>query len=1081
MTALGLVLRGLRYHWRAHLGALWGAVLSAAVLAGAFLLADSLRGTLRRQGEARIGRVVSALSGGEKFFQSGWADRVGKGVAPVLLIAGNASKPDGSARLNRVQVLGVDDRFWELSQRADRRELRPGDAAVSRVLADRMGLALGETLIVRMEKPSLFSRDAPLSGEEEALESVRVRVVAVLDEAHFGRFSLQAEPLPPANVFVSLSSLQERLEIPGRANLLLSPEWEPEVMRESLLKGWTLEDAGLRLQLLPDSRGQELRTDGVFFEPGLMRRFPKGVEGLTYFVNELRSGERSTPYSMVAAAEPGAFDFLPQDLGENEIVVSQWLAEDLRVDPGQAVTLKYYVMGPRRRLEERSETFRIREVVAMGARDWDGAWMPDFPGLSEAGNCRDWKPGFALSLDRIREVDEQYWKRHRGTPKAFVGLKKGQQLWSNRWGQVSTVRYPRGGVEAGSVLSKLSFESLGFQVLAVRQLATAAMEAPVDFAGLFAGFSFFLIAAALALVALLFGLMIQKRSAEAGILVATGWEPRRVRRLFLGEGLLGLLVGSVVGACLGVGYARVVLSALSGVWRGATGGGNVDFYWEPRSLLLAVGLNMGFAWLGMVWACRRFWVRPPLALLAGGMEEDEKLSAAGSQGGSAGRSLWWSLGLGLPGLGLLAWTVLKRDRDPVLFFSGGSLCFLSALSGFNWGLRRLARGAIGAIRQMAWRNAGRRAGRSLILVGVLAAGAFLVLSVEVFRKGTPGEDEGSGLGRGSGTGGFALLGQLASPVYEDLNRPEVRDNLGVSPDLNTRVWMVREKSGEEASCLNLNRAVQPRVLGVPSRDLEAAGVFGFTDRGASWAALRGGGEGWIPVVADEASILWAMKKRLGDEVELADGRGGRVRLRLVAALRGSVLQGALLMDAERFEQVFPDVGGYRVLWLETPRNQIEATRKEWSRALADRGLELVGAEQRLAELNAVSNTYLSIFQVLGGLGVLLGALGVGVVALRNIRERGAELAILEVTGWRTGQIRRLLFWEHGLLALAGLAIGGGCAILATGPGQWLRGEPLNWGTLVPVLGVLVGSALGSLWGAIRWGLPPRASEALRRE
>ena len=42
------------------------------------------------------------------------------------------------------------------------------------------------------------------------------------------------------------------------------------------------------------------------------------------------------------------------------------------------------------------------------------------------------------------------------------------------------------------------------------------------------------------------------------------------------------------------------------------------------------------------------------------------------------------------------------------------------------------------------------------------------------------------------------------------------------------------------------------------------------------------------------------------------------------------------------------------------------------------------SEQKVAELNAVQNTYLQTFQILGGLGLLLGSAGLGVVVLRNV-------------------------------------------------------------------------------------------------
>ena len=61
------------------------------------------------------------------------------------------------------------------------------------------------------------------------------------------------------------------------------------------------------------------------------------------------------------------------------------------------------------------------------------------------------------------------------------------------------------------------------------------------------------------------------------------------------------------------------------------------------------------------------------------------------------------------------------------------------------------------------------------MVSVLAAGAFLVLSVQVFRKESPA----GGQQRASGTGGFALIGELSTPVYEDLNAVAVRDSLGL--------------------------------------------------------------------------------------------------------------------------------------------------------------------------------------------------------------------------------------------------------------------------------------------------------------
>ena len=64
---------------------------------------------------------------------------------------------------------------------------------------------------------------------------------------------------------------------------------------------------------------------------------------------------------------------------------------------------------------------------------------------------------------------------------------------------------------------------------------------------LFLAFSFFLIAAALMLVGLLFRLNLERRAREVGLLRAAGYPLATVRRLLLVEGLIVAAIGSAVG------------------------------------------------------------------------------------------------------------------------------------------------------------------------------------------------------------------------------------------------------------------------------------------------------------------------------------------------------------------------------------------------------------------------------------------------------------------------------------------------------------------------------------------------------
>jgi len=123
-----------------------------------------------------------------------------------------------------------------------------------------------------------------------------------------------------------------------------------------------------------------------------------------------------------------------------------------------------------------------------------------------------------------------------------------------------------------------------------------------------------------------------------------------------------------------------------------------------------------------------------------------------------------------------------------------------------------------------------------------------------------------------------------------------------------------------------------------------------------------------------------------------DERGRGFKVRLVGAVANSILQGSLLIDEAEFTRRFPGESGYRMFLLDAPSNSVAKVSATLSRALEDAGLELTPAARRLNEFNAVQNTYLGTFQVLGGLGLLLGSAGLGVVVLRNVLERLVLLA-----------------------------------------------------------------------------------------
>ncbi|SVB32932.1 uncharacterized protein METZ01_LOCUS185786, partial [marine metagenome] len=472
MTLFGIVARNLRYYWRQHLGVVVGAALCSMVLVGALMVGDSVKATLRRLADERIGKADVALLAADGFFREELAVDLNKGkglddgtvIAPLVVTQGSVSLPDGSFNVPNVQVLGVDERFWKLAP--DPKAVPAfgsGDFFANERLYKHLKVQPQERLILRVEEPGLFSRDAPLSGERDnKFVSFNKKLGGSVGAEGFGRFGLQGNQREPLTLFVPLETLQKRMfrnfdEVAGKttfANFLLlgNPGGKAvsnEKAKAALDEAWTLSDAGISVKELRDEPAWSVRSRQVFLSDSLRRAgetsATKTTGVLTYLVNAIGKGNEDSnassliPYSMVSAVDPVKTESLPDDLANDEIVLNQWAADDLNVTAREAITISYYAVGERRKLREESRTFHLRVVTPLPPKvpeDEESDWTPQFPGLSEAESCGEWDTGIPIK-HKVRDKDEEYWDTYRGSPKAFVTLPAGQEMWSTRWGSLT--------------------------------------------------------------------------------------------------------------------------------------------------------------------------------------------------------------------------------------------------------------------------------------------------------------------------------------------------------------------------------------------------------------------------------------------------------------------------------------------------------------------------------------------------------------------------------------------------------------------------------------------------------------------
>ncbi|MCP4449846.1 MAG: FtsX-like permease family protein, partial [Planctomycetes bacterium] len=556
----------------------------------------------------------------------------------------------------------------------------------------------------------------------------------------------------------------------------------------------------------------ELRSRRVFFETAigdLLLTPPDQASGvLTYFVNQLQANDTHTPYSMVAAVDGPALG-LPV-LGAHDMVVSQWLADDLGVTVGQDVTVVYYVPGVNQRgLVETEKTFQVSRIIPMDHPAVDPNLMPKFPGMSDVDNCRDWDTGVPVALDEIRDKDEDYWDQYRGSPKAFVNLAAGQALWANQYGNLTAVRVAGSeDVVQGHInrlLATLDPAALGLYFNPVRALSEQALAQGTDFGPLFLGLSMFLIAGAMILTGLLFAFAIESRADQTGLLLALGLSGRSVLRLYLIEGMVLSVVGSVLGVGLGLVYAKGLTLALNLLWQEAIASATVLFSASPKSCVIGAASGVVTALIAMFVILRGQRGRQARALLAGdtGIPLKPRRDRV---------NLWVAVVALIGAVAMIA--VPSEDSQAMagMFFGAGALCLISGLCLSDWVLGRLLKtwhGQTLNTRSLALRNTTRRRGRSVAVISLLAVGVFVVVAVCANQR----DPSATSLSRSSSTGGFAWIGQFSAGVLQNMNTPEGQDALGLDKTLlaNTAFVPMRVHDGDEASCLNLNRAQSPRL------------------------------------------------------------------------------------------------------------------------------------------------------------------------------------------------------------------------------------------------------------------------------
>jgi hypothetical protein len=1066
-------------------------------------------------------------------------------TAPLLVANGFVTHEASGRRAAGVNVYGVDDRFWTFHGHD------PAEGVhLSPALARELGAAADEVILLRLRRPSEIPLESLFGRKEDIGRTIRLTLGGVLPRERLGEFALRPQQSEVRAIVAPLGRIQRDLDVEGMVNtVLIGGTPDGGDVSAAVRLALRLEDLGVRVETIGDPPMLVVESATGILNDALERasRLAGQKLGLTplpiftYLANTIRKDDRAIPYSLVAAVDletvralnPAVDAFypppLPASAPSGPIVVNEWAARELGAVNGDTLRIDYFVWDAASGLRTEQAAFTLEGIVPIAGFAADRRLAPDYPGVTGAESLADWDPPFPIDLSRVRRQDERYWDLHRTTPKAFIEYRRGRELWSTRYGGSTSIRFaiapstssgqapgsgqapstgsgqaPSTGSGPGreahalledlrrELMSTLSPQAMGVTVYPARRLALEASTGATDFGEYFTYFSFFLVVSALLLAVLFFRLGVEQRLKQIGVLRATGFTTASVRGMLLAEAVALAAAGSAIGMAGAIAYGGAIMYGLRTWWIGAVGTTLLELHVSPLSLAAGAFGGIVASALCVVVSLRAVSRLSPRTLLtAHAIDAGSSIDPR-----RARRRRRASLMLAAAGVLLVAAGFFDRRAQAGAFFGAGAawlVAWMFALSAWlrMREVRLLAGRGLWPIARLGFRSAAFRPARSVLSATLIAAAAFIIVSVDAFRR-EGGEIAGDPQ---SGTGGFVLIGRSELPLVHDPNDPRGREALAVDPAAlaPVRFSRFRLRAGEDASCLNLYRPTNPTIVAA-EREFIDSGRFTFAsslaetpeERANPWLLLRRQlPDGAVPVVADATSLQYVLHAAVGDVFTMDAGGPEPLRLRFVGALSDSVLQGELVMGEEHFLRLFPNIEGYRLFLIDAAGVAdlagASSLAAELERALAPFGFDAVTAAERLASFHRVENTYLSTFQALGGLGLLLGTIGLATVLFRNVLERRRELALLRAVGYDARRVAVIIMAEAVLLLAAGLAAGAICAALAIAPAWLGRGGALpGIGLAVLLAGVLV-AGLVSSWIATRAALRGNVLAALRAE
>jgi putative ABC transport system permease protein len=506
-----------------------------------------------------------------------------------------------------------------------------------------------------------------------------------------------------------------------------------------------------------------------------------------------------------------------------------------------------------------------------------------------------------------------------------------------------------------------------------------------------------------------------RRRAEIGIVRALGASRGVILTAFVGEaacfGIVGAFIGLPLGRFMATGAVRLMAVTVESLYVSSRPG-SIEL--NATSVVLALGIGVGVAVASAYSPAREASLVSPVEAMARGRREyDVRVHKL--------RDFWLALVLGLAAAAAsrapaVAGKPFFGYLAAILLVAASALAmpaFVNTLISFS---SRLLGKLFGVEAMLASRSLAASLRRTSVLVGALSTAIAMMTAVGImvgsFRQTVMiwMEDQlpadlylrpaGSAATDRHPTISFGLAEELAKLP-------------GVDAVERLRIYEINFE-GIPASLASADLNVQ--------RSHHDSDFFSGRPREQVLAELRDSNA----VVVSEP-FTYKHHKKAGDSITLSLGEA-KATFRIVDVYYDySSERGSILMDRNTLLRYLPDPAPSNLAIYVSPGAQVDKVRAAIEKATIGHRVLLFSNRDLRSEAIRIFDRTFAITYALEAVAVVIAVMGIAGALLALVIDRRRELGLLRFLGAATGQVRKLILFEAGLLGLlanlAGMALG----------------------------------------------------------